>query len=153
MGFTTFQDSAIRVRVHRDCPRHRLMYQHWSWFRNDGSAIEDSDFDSNSVLDRRHMITDIVAIPKNFPTRTLPDQEASIAASQEAFGWVTRNCEGHPTEDVYLDEWLREESGSEIFESLDDNSSSSCNNSNVKDSSTDVHGSGMSIQGWIAELK
>lgn len=113
IGTTTFEHSVIRVRIHKNCPRHRLVYQHFSWRRKDGSALKDTGFKPDpdiSITDLPSccLNDNIVTTLRNLPTRLLPDQEASIIASQEVSGWVTRNGEGYPPEAIYWDEWLGE---------------------------------------------
>ncbi|RJE26824.1 hypothetical protein PHISCL_00849 [Aspergillus sclerotialis] len=117
VGMTTFEDSAIRVRWYRDCSCHPLVYQHWSWIRKDGSIINDKGFNSSFAAARSQLF--------NIPSLSLPDQEASIAASREVFGWVTRNCEGHPPESIYSDRWLQYGETSDVYESADGSNSHS----------------------------
>lgn len=103
MGAGWNYDPPFRVRVHQNCPRHELVYQNWSWLREAGPAIQDSGFKPGTILNCLPSVDTIMPTSKDFPVQALPDQEASMAASQEAFGWVTRNCEGHPAEDIYSD--------------------------------------------------
>lgn len=63
---------------------------------------------------------------------------------------VTRNCEGHPLKDIYLDKWLREESDAETFESLDD--SKSCCESDG-DKPANVREKVLNIQGWVSSVR
>lgn len=80
-----------------------------------------------------------------FPSKPLSEQEASIMASCEAFGWVMRNCEGLPPESIYQDKWLQEEDGSETFESVNgSDTSNNCNSSAVDDNQI-----GRRIKEWL----
>lgn len=145
VGMTTFEDSATRVRVHRNCPRHPLLYCHWSWFQQNGSTTNDEGFKSNSVLMYPEQMDTITGIM--FPCKPLPEQEASIMASCEVFGWVMRNCEGLPPESVYLDKWLQEEDGSETFESV--NGSDTSDNDHCNSSAVDDNRVERSIREWL----
>ena len=148
VGMTTFEDSEIRVRLHRDCTYHPLVYRHWSWIREDGSTTDDEGFKPGIVavpysrLINRTSQIDIPSLP-------LPDQEASLSASQEVFGWVTANCEGHPPEGIYLDRWLQTEEASEANRTADDSSSSGGDYSEIP---VDDTRPGVNIQKWITEL-
>ncbi|PYH86702.1 hypothetical protein BO82DRAFT_412442 [Aspergillus uvarum CBS 121591] len=132
VGTTTFETSAIRVRVHRHCPRHRLVYRCWSWLRQDGLWTDDAGLepdrgsDDGGVDARCLPVQDPEPLePGNkikIPVRPLIDQDASIAASCEVFGWVMRNCEGLPPESIFRDKWLQDEDEddeSESFHSAD----------------------------------
>lgn len=82
----------------------------------------------------------------SIPLQPSPDQESSIAASQEVFGWVTRNCEGHPPEAIYSDRWLLEDEGDdEVSEPEDDSRSGSSGPADGP-----VRGRGLAR--WIAEV-
>lgn len=70
-----------------------------------------------------------------------------MMASCEVFGWVTRNCEGHPPENIYSDKWLREEDGSETFMSVNGSDTS---DSNHCDNTIEDNRAGTSIQEWLA---
>lgn len=149
VGGTTLEASAIRVRMHRDCPRHSLIYRHWSWIRKDGSKTDDEGFNPSIIAFRPRLVNVPVGI--EIIPQPLPDQEASIAASQEVFGWVTRNCEGHPPESIYLDRWLQEGETSEAYKSADGSSFS------IDDDGEDAidhngEEAGCSIQKWIAGI-
>lgn len=149
VGATTFEVSAIRVHMHRDCPRHSLTYRHWSWIRKDGSTTDDEGFDPSIIADHPRLV--------NVPARieiipqSLPNQDASMAASQEVFGWVTSNCEGHPPESIYSDRWLQEGETSEEYESAD---GSSFSNDDSGEDAIDDNGAevGFTIQKWIAGI-
>ena len=135
--------------MHRDCPRHSLTYRHWSWIRKDGSTTDDEGFDPSIIADHPRLV--------NVPARieiipqSLPNQDASMAASQEVFGWVTSNCEGHPPESIYSDRWLQEGETSEEYESAD---GSSFSNDDSGEDAIDDNGAevGFTIQKWIAGI-
>lgn len=148
VGGTTLEVSAIRVRMHRDCPRHSLIYRHWSWIRKDGSTTDDEGFNP-SIIAVRPQLVNVRARIEIVP-QPLPDQEASIAASQEVFGWVTRNCEGHPPESIYLDRWLQEGETSEAYESAGGSNFSIDDDEDAIDHNAEE--AGCSIQKWIAGI-
>lgn len=102
---TIFEDSAIRIQVHRNRPRHPLLYCHWPGSRQNGPTTDDEGFKSNRVPMHPEQVDTIIGII--FPSKPLPEQEGSILASCEDFGWVMRNREGLPPENIYLDKWLQ----------------------------------------------
>ncbi|PYI35268.1 hypothetical protein BP00DRAFT_363051 [Aspergillus indologenus CBS 114.80] len=164
VGTTTLETSAIRVRVHRHCPRHRLVYRCWSWLREYGLWTDDAGLESDSGLDERGYDARGFAgrdpeplEPRNkieIPVRPLIDQDASIAASCEVFGWVMRNCEGLPPESIFRDIWLQDEEEddeSESFHSADCSDPSDaccCNDDARKDTRV-----GQNVQDWLAEAE
>ncbi|KAK2867796.1 hypothetical protein FQN49_003464 [Arthroderma sp. PD_2] len=145
-GTTTIQNSVIRVQVHQDCPRHQLLYQHWAWHIQHGSALEDSGYRSSSKAGNFHEIKPPLTIDADHQARPLSDQNASENASRMAFAWVSSNGEGHPPEAVYLDPWIRDDS-SDGQESL--HSSGSLDSKIDKDKSTDTSAY---IQEWINQV-
>lgn len=82
-----------------------------------------------------------------FPSKLLPEQEASIMASCEVFGRVMCNYEGLPLERIYLDKYWQDKDRSETFEPVDGFDTSEkdhCNNSAVDDNQVE-----RSIQQWL----
>lgn len=113
---TKFEHAAIRVKAHRDCPRHELVYHHWSWRLKNGSGLDGHGYCSETIPRDSYKI-DPPITTMNYQALSLEDQEASMIASREVFAWVTRNCEGHPPEEIYHDPWIRDDSESEASES------------------------------------
>ncbi|KAM5449989.1 hypothetical protein McanCB56680_001916 [Microsporum canis] len=115
VGMTDFEYTAIRVKAHRDCPRHELVYHNWSWGLTNGSGLEDRGYCSGAMPRHPYKVDPPMAA-MDHQTLPLADQEASMMASQEVFAWVTRNCEGYPPEEIYSDPWIRDDSESEASE-------------------------------------
>ncbi|OJD24938.1 hypothetical protein ACJ73_03699 [Blastomyces percursus] len=126
---------------------HQLIYQPWLWLRSDAPAIEDKGLNMLSPpAVSNHSSVDFSSM--DFQTSPLRDQKASMEASREAFGWVTRNGEGKPPEDVYWDKWLQEgsdDSDGETPEFSDGN--------DQEGSLTDIPEAGLSIQMWVNKVK
>ncbi|PKY08595.1 hypothetical protein P168DRAFT_286710 [Aspergillus campestris IBT 28561] len=102
---------ALRVRAHRLCSRHRLLYEHWTWNLLDGSKVQDRGFTS---VRRQNSPRNFLVFSKSAPSDNarpiMPlaqDQEASREASIAVFEWVLANHEGRPpSEPIYDDEWI-----------------------------------------------
>ncbi|KMQ41313.1 hypothetical protein HL42_7998 [Trichophyton rubrum] len=139
VGMTDFEYTAIRVKAHRDCPRHELVYHHWSWRLKNGSGLEGRGYCSDAIPRHSHKIDSRITA-MDHQTLSLADQEASMMASREVFAWVTRNCEGHPPEEIYSDPWIRDDSESEASES--------CTSSKSARSTGGLTGPS-NIQAWI----
>lgn len=140
VGMTTLENSAIRVRIHGNCPRHPLLYCRWCWLQKDGSTMDDEGFDWGL----QHIDATARVV---IPSQPLVDQEASMTASCEVFGWVTRNCEGYSPESIYLDKWLREDE-SEASEPANDSDTS--DSKRYDDKTVDHNQVATSIQEWLA---
>ncbi|KAJ5123880.1 uncharacterized protein N7515_007705 [Penicillium bovifimosum] len=105
------KNCALRVRTHKNCPRHSLTYRDWRWQLRDGTNLHDRGFrlQSNSILQRDQ--SDMSPInPGCHPqsqTPLSPTLTASREASFEIFRWVLANHEGKPhSEPIYDDDWI-----------------------------------------------
>ncbi|KAJ5737727.1 uncharacterized protein N7483_002852 [Penicillium malachiteum] len=108
VGETSENSCALRVRAHIACPRHRLVYSHWTWQLQDGyflpiysPDVPCSQQATRALLPRQNPILD-------YPSSlTYLSQDASREASFEIFRWELANHEGKPpNESVYDDEWI-----------------------------------------------
>ncbi|MCJ1386666.1 hypothetical protein MMC17_009792 [Xylographa soralifera] len=117
VGATNVQNCVARVRIHVRCPRHRLDYQNWTCQLKDGSKLQDQGFDMQPVQDfpKEVGLGTKTAANAQPPTVAVSlNQDASRAASWEIFQWVVANGEGvPPSEPIYNDEWLRDDTISE----------------------------------------
>ncbi|KAI4138338.1 MAG: hypothetical protein LQ341_004716 [Variospora aurantia] len=124
VGKTSAENCVARIGIHRFCSRHHLTYQHWAWHLGDGSTLVDQGL---KTVPAQHSFQEVIPgieTPASviLPVVELPlGQEASRGASWEIFQWVTANGEGIPAgELIYKDEWLRDESVSEVPSSPQD---------------------------------
>lgn len=110
VGETVEKNCALRVRAHKSCPRHRLVYTYWTWQLQDGSSLNDQGFWLGDPDDSQQ--SSLVRSQQNasfvYPTVPLsPSQDASREASLEIFRWVLANHEGKPpSEPIYDDVWI-----------------------------------------------
>lgn len=110
LGETVEKNCALRVRAHKSCPRHRLVYTYWTWQLQDGSSLNDQGFWPGEPDDFQQL--SYVRSQQNanfdYPTVPLsPSQDASREASLEIFRWVLANHEGKPpSEPIYDDVWI-----------------------------------------------
>ncbi|KAL9023528.1 MAG: hypothetical protein Q9196_007148, partial [Gyalolechia fulgens] len=118
VGKTSAENCMARVRIHRSCSRHHLTYQHWAWHLGDGSTLVDQGLETVPAQHSFQEVTSGIETPASvfLPVVELPlDQEASRTASWEIFQWVTANGEGIPADElIYKDEWLYDETVSEV---------------------------------------
>lgn len=89
------------------------------------------------------------------PFWPLVDQDTSMSASSEVFGWVMRNCEGLPPESIFRDKWLQEEEEDDESDSFhsakypDFSDADCCNNYGNNNAVKDTRG-GRNVQDWLA---
>ncbi|KAH8432269.1 uncharacterized protein LDX57_009908 [Aspergillus melleus] len=110
VGKTREQNCALRVRAHETCPRHRLVYIHWTWQLQDGSKLIDSGFRLDDHEPRQLFSRVQSPSEASFAYPRIPlssTQGASREASMEIFRWVLANHEGRPPEEpIYDDDWI-----------------------------------------------
>lgn len=140
----TFEDSGIRVQIHRNCPKSVSVFS-LVLVSTNGPATNNEGFNSIDIPISTEQKVAVAGFM--FPSKPLPEQKASIMASCEVFGWVMCNHEGLPLESIYLDKWLQDEDRSETFEpadGFDTDENDHCNNSVVYDKQIE-----RSIQEWL----
>ena len=102
----------LRVQAHRSCPRHHLIYEHWTWQLRDGSEVHDRGVNPDKSLEyvkTQYGLVDPTSAQAIFPTIPLsPKLDASHQASTDIFCWFLANHEGKPPEATYDDEWIAE---------------------------------------------
>lgn len=129
VGTTSMENCVARIRIHRFCPRHHLSYQYWTWQLGDGSTLVDQGWEIVSAQPSSEEVSpriETTASAKLPAVELSLDQEASWTASWEIFQWVTANGEGVPADEpIYNDEWLRDESVSEVLSSPQDDTADS----------------------------
>ncbi|KAJ5591482.1 uncharacterized protein N7459_001851 [Penicillium hispanicum] len=110
IGETAESNCALRVRAHKSCPRHRLVYTHWTWQLQNGSSSNDQGFCIGDPHDCQQFsqVRPQQNASYSYPTVPLsPSQDASREASLEIFRWVLANHEGKPpSEPIYDDVWI-----------------------------------------------
>ncbi|KMU89934.1 hypothetical protein CIHG_07617 [Coccidioides immitis H538.4] len=105
VGFTKDKNCVFRVRAHESCPRHRLVYEYWTWQLPNGSTIHDNGLQSSEP--RSYPETELLPPRSVDPVIPLSDQEASREEATEVFRWVLANHEGKPaSEPIYHDDWI-----------------------------------------------
>ncbi|KMP08225.1 hypothetical protein CIRG_07906 [Coccidioides immitis RMSCC 2394] len=105
VGFTKDKNCVFRVRAHESCPRHRLVYEYWTWQLPNGSTIHDNGLQSSEP--RSYPETELLPPRSVDPVIPLSDQEASREEATEVFRWVLANHEGKPaSEPIYYDDWI-----------------------------------------------
>ena len=124
VGKTSADNCMARIRIHRFCSRHHLTYQHWAWHLGNDLTLVDQGLKTVPAQTSSKEVTLGIETPASaiLPTVELSlDQEASRRASWEIFQWVTANGEGIPADElIYKDEWLRDETVSEVPSSPQD---------------------------------
>lgn len=129
VGKTSAENCMARIGIHRFCSRHHLTYQHWAWHLGDGSTLVDQGLETVPAQHSFQEVTPGIETPASviLPVVELPlGQEASRRASWEIFQWVTANGEGIPADElIYKDEWLRDETVSEVPSSPQDDTTGS----------------------------
>ncbi|KAB8266314.1 hypothetical protein BDV32DRAFT_144035 [Aspergillus pseudonomiae] len=117
-GTSLVRDCALRVVAHLECSRHEYKYDHWNWYLQDGTTIQDRGLLEQPTVAVSEYHPDGFSIKayRDFK-RTNFDQIASQDASLDIFQWFCIGGEGLPPESIYQDDWLRviwEEDDSEV---------------------------------------
>ncbi|KAL2786384.1 hypothetical protein BJX66DRAFT_312899 [Aspergillus keveii] len=132
IGKTRAENCVLRVRVHEACPRHQLLYSHWTWQMPDGLTKTDSGYQGCSARSQMPVLSP-KAVDKSDSIDNLDYPRISFAEAQcasqmaccEIFRWVLANQEGKPPlERIYDDPWLADcRTNEESDPSVSDNGS------------------------------